>query len=138
MVTIQPLRTILGRTPLHWAAHNAQEGILQLLLGEYIDPGAKDLYGQTLLLLAAKNGCTGVVNLLVRYGADMNSRYNFEQLSPPWAAGKGHENVVRILLRACNQISETLHKLRFCLQLRKDMPLLWAFSLNTVQTQTRR
>lgn len=50
---------------MHWAGHNAQEGIFHLALGEHIDPDAKDLYGRTPLLLAAKTGYTGVVNILV-------------------------------------------------------------------------
>ena len=54
-----------GRTPLHWAAHNDDEGVLRLLLdAPNVDRDAVDRQGLTALDLALQNEAVEAIALL--------------------------------------------------------------------------
>ena len=54
-----------GRAPLHWAAHNDDDGVLRLLLAAPgVDRAASDARGQTALDLALENDAAGAAELL--------------------------------------------------------------------------
>jgi ankyrin repeat protein len=54
-----------GRAPLHWAAHNDEEGVLRLLLAASgVDRAATDARGQTALDLALENDAAAAAALL--------------------------------------------------------------------------
>ena len=54
-----------GRTPLHWAAHNDDAGVLRVLLGApNVDQGAVDGGGLTALDLAMQNEAAAAMRVL--------------------------------------------------------------------------
>jgi len=54
-----------GRTPLHWAAHNDDDGVLRVLLGApNVDQGAVDGGGLTALDLAMQNEGAAALRVL--------------------------------------------------------------------------
>ena len=54
-----------GRTPLHWAAYNDDDGVLRILLGApNVDHGAVDVDGLTALDLALQNEAAAALSVL--------------------------------------------------------------------------
>jgi ankyrin repeat protein len=64
------LRTVLGATPLHYAAMNLDSGPLQALVAAGANPNARDSEGRTPLHMAAFATRTDQVKLLLQAGAD--------------------------------------------------------------------
>jgi len=89
-----------GFTPLMWAAHWGNEGVVRLLLAmDDVIPDKPNNDGQTPLLQASFKGHEGVVRLLLAR-ADVNPGQRDIDGSTPFshACFGGHEAVVRLLL----------------------------------------
>ena len=56
---------LLWQTPLLWAAKNAHEAVVRLLIERNVNINVKDEYGYTPLTWAAMNGHQAVVRLLI-------------------------------------------------------------------------
>ncbi|KAL9026412.1 MAG: hypothetical protein Q9196_004919 [Gyalolechia fulgens] len=114
----------LGRTPLHFAAFNGQENIVESLLARgalvnvrraRTDPDHKSFlcqtihqqFGSTPLHIAAGKGHTGVVELLLKHGADLDAPDDHGYKAFFTAAKKGHANVIKLLLESGSQVSES-------------------------------
>ncbi len=63
-----------GRTPLHCAAENRHEAVVQLLLDRNADIKAKDKYGWTPLHYAAMSGHETILQRLISKGSDVKAR----------------------------------------------------------------
>lgn len=90
-----------GRTPLHWAACDAENCrmVAALLLDRKADPRAADHDGRTPLHLAADAGRDNVAYELLRRGADVNAPDNFRQTPLHLAASHRHfGDTVRTLI----------------------------------------
>ena len=89
-----------GKTPLHNAALNDNEGIVKVLLKAGTDVDRTDRKGWTPLLFAASHGHEGVVKALLNAGADANRADHHHETPLLLAAYNGHEAAVRALLAA--------------------------------------
>ena len=63
-----------GKTPLHWAAIEGQEEIVELLIAKGANVNAKADEGNTPLHTAALNNREEVAELLIAKGADVNAK----------------------------------------------------------------
>ena len=114
----------LGRTPLHFAAFNGQENIVESLLARgalvnvgraRTDPYHRSImsqtfhqqFGSTPLHIAAGEGHTDVVELLLKYGADLDTTDDLSDKAFIIAAKGGHANVIKVLLEHGCQGSES-------------------------------
>ncbi len=88
----------MGDTPLHLAARNGHEDIVQLLLTSKADVNAKDDWQQTPLHFAAAYGHMAVVELLLANGAEVNAK-NADNKTPLQCAVKNGNGDVAELLR---------------------------------------
>ena len=57
-------------TPLHWAALNGFESVIQLLISKGIERNSRSNFGWTALMQAVTNGHTAVVRALLDAGDD--------------------------------------------------------------------
>ena len=62
-----------SRTPLHFAATQGNEHVVEVLLDRGANPNAKDMNGNTPLHLAACTNQVKIVTLLLRAGTDINA-----------------------------------------------------------------
>ncbi|KAH0555897.1 hypothetical protein GP486_006156 [Trichoglossum hirsutum] len=84
-------------TPLHVAAKNGNEAIVQLLPGHEVNVAKTDK-GRTALLIAAEKGNVAVVRLLLEYGTDINANGDIGLVALHIAALNERKAVVRLLL----------------------------------------
>lgn len=100
-------------TPLHLAAANGHNDVVELLLTNKADVNATDDSGRTPLHLAVTNGNTDTVKLLLANQAKINTRDIYGTTPLHYAADKGHLEVVKLLLSSganvyvTNSVGET-------------------------------
>jgi ankyrin repeat protein len=87
-----------GMTPLHFAAHNGSNDMVEFLLTSKADVNARDKYGTTPLEEAAQWGHKDVAELLLDNKADVNARDNFGWTPLHRAALRGRKDVAELLL----------------------------------------
>ncbi|CAI7579925.1 unnamed protein product [Penicillium pancosmium] len=82
------VETTSNETPLHLAARNGHERLVQLFLClKNADPDVKDIQQHIPLMWAARNGHDGVVNMLIRTkNTNINSSDSMGYTSLAWAA----------------------------------------------------
>jgi len=87
-------------TSLAWAARNGQEGVVEMLLGDYeLHPNWSDYFGLTPLIYAIRCGHERVIEkLLGRRSVDPNAPDDRGKTPLSYAAQDGLEGVVEILL----------------------------------------
>lgn len=90
--------TVLGTTPLHFAASKGHKEIVALLLGRRAVIDARDLNGSTPLHTAAGDGFTEVVELLLKGGADLNAKDNQGRTPLHNSAQRRKPDVAELLL----------------------------------------
>ena len=88
------------RYPLHHAAAQGQEEVLQQLIREGHDVNMAGIAGYTPLIDAAYAGEVECVRLLLAAGADVNQTDNFHCTPLAYAALQGHAACVKLLLSA--------------------------------------
>ena len=87
-----------GTTPLHWAAHGDDAGIVGQLLAAGADPVAANRYGVRPISLACTNGNAAIVELLLDAGVDPDTAVAEGETALMTAARTGALDVVRLLL----------------------------------------
>jgi len=87
-----------GTTPLHWAVHENEPGIVKLLLDAGADPQASNRYGVRPIALACTNGNAAIVELLLEAGVDANTTLGEGETVLMTAARTGTLDVVELLL----------------------------------------
>ena len=87
-----------GMTPLHFAAHNGSNDMVEFLLANKAEVNARDKYGQTPLHSAARLGHKDVAELLLANKADVNATNDFGWTPLDEAAIGGHKDVAELLL----------------------------------------
>ncbi|MCY4660029.1 MAG: ankyrin repeat domain-containing protein [Acidobacteria bacterium] len=87
-----------GTTPLHWATHADDAGIVEQLLAAGADPEAANRYGVRPISLACTNGNAAVVEALLDAGADPDAALAEGETALMTAARTGALDVVRLLL----------------------------------------
>ncbi len=87
-----------GATPLHWAAMNGHQEIVELLLANSAEVNLKVIDGTTPLITAAVFGHKNVVALLLANGADVNAKNNDGMTPLHAAADKGYKEIAELLL----------------------------------------
>ena len=87
-----------GRIPLHWAAKNGHEKVVEMLLQHNPNVDKQDLSGLTALCLAAEYGHVRVVEILLQHNADMEKTDRTEMTPLHLAAWNGHVEAVKLLL----------------------------------------
>ncbi len=85
-------------TPLHFAAINGREDVVELFLSKGADVNAKNKSQRTPLHLAACFGHKDVVELFLSKGAEVNAKNKFGETPLDEAAKQGHKVVVEMLL----------------------------------------
>jgi len=87
-------------TPLAWAARNGQEGVVEMLLGNYeLYPNWSDCFGLTPLIYAIRCGHERVIEILLgKRSVDPNVPDDGGKTPLSYAAQDGLEGVVKILL----------------------------------------
>jgi len=90
-------RDSTGRTPLHFAAYEGHEDVVELLLAHGADVNAKADNGETPLHFAARKGYTNVVKLLWLHGADVDAKDNHGDTPLDLAAVYGNSAVAEVL-----------------------------------------
>ena len=89
-----------GATALHWAAHQGDAGLTDLLIRAGANPNLANEYGVTPLSLAALNGHAPTVERLLKGGAKVNSPLPSGETPLMTAARVGRLEVVRALVAA--------------------------------------
>ena len=97
MMILQEDRT--GRTPLHWAAFQGAEVVLDLIQAG-ADVNVYDSEGETPLMYAASSNSIDVVRVLIEAGANVNDRADDERTALIIAAQEGHTDMVELLIQA--------------------------------------
>lgn len=102
----QDTKNKMGRTALHWAAHNGHHHILEMLLGSSppVPMDERDDAGDTPLHVACRQGHLEAANVLVANGADVDSRNAAHLGALHTAAENGLVEIVEILLRSGAQM----------------------------------
>ncbi len=95
---IDAIKTPEGRTALHEAAYQGDEGLVEKVLKYKPNIEAKDKYGETPLHLAAFRGHTEVVNLLLEKGANIEAKNKFGYTALHLAAYFGELEVATALI----------------------------------------
>ncbi|KAF5291783.1 hypothetical protein FQA39_LY14271 [Lamprigera yunnana] len=86
-------------TPLHLAARNGNQNILELLLSYFHDVNVRTENGSTALLLASRWGHTDCVQMLLRHGAKVSICDNIYRMSPiHYSSLNGHKHSLALLL----------------------------------------
>ena len=100
-------------TPLHKAAIQGHERIIQLLLSHMADVDSRNYLGFTPLHLASQEGHLGSVLTLLQAGADPLLPNNFGALPIHMAAQHNHSEVVKIMIEQgrCSPDQVTLQPL---------------------------
>jgi len=94
-------RSANGWQPLHWAAWNGHEKVVEILLQHNVDVDKPDpILGKTALHLAAWKGHEKVVEQLLQHKADVDKEHQGAgKTALHWAAYKGNDRVIEILLQ---------------------------------------
>ena len=87
-----------GMTPLHFAAHNGSNDMVEFLLANKAEVNASDKYGQTPLHDASREGHTEVAKLLLANKAEVNAKDIFGDTPLHRAAVGGHKDAAELLL----------------------------------------
>ncbi len=85
-------------TPLHWAARNGHQQVVELLLVDGAEVNVVSRYGSTPLHLAAEYGREAVTRLLLAKGAQLDLKGRYGSTPLHWAARNGHTTVVELLM----------------------------------------
>ncbi|KAH0424575.1 hypothetical protein CcaCcLH18_11458 [Colletotrichum camelliae] len=85
--------------PIHWAAENGHEKIVDLLINKCVAKDAKSSAGYTPLHCAASNGHTRVMALLLQHGLGINDTCENGSTALHGAAYGGHEEAVKFLIQ---------------------------------------
>ena len=93
------LRQISEATPLHYAAADGQEEVVQVLLDAGVKVDPEMIPGTTPLHMAAENGYAGIVHLLIKGGANAN-KYAHQRTPLHMAVLANSAEVVQVLLEA--------------------------------------
>lgn len=87
-------------TPLHIAAMNGFQAVVEVLLANKADVNAQTRSGNTPLLLAAQGNNSKIVSLLLDHKADVNMQNNDGETPLSIAADRGQLENVKLLLAA--------------------------------------
>jgi ankyrin repeat protein len=110
-----------GSTALHWAVHNVDEELTELLLSREADPAVKNRYGATPLAEAVRIANKNLVLMLLEAGADPEATNEDGQTALMLAASTGVVDVAELLLDAGADVNATE-------QWRGQTALMWAAS----------
>ena len=94
-----------GKTPLHCAAENGHEKIIQLLLEQDVDVNTADKIGRTPLHWAAEEGHAQVVKLLLEKGVNVNAADHKGRTALTLVLRNFDHQGARLLLEAGAQMS---------------------------------
>jgi len=100
-------RSADGTTALHWAAHQGDRELVDLLLSRGADPNASNDYDATPLSVAAEEADFEIVQALVAAGAEVNSKNREGQTPLMVVARTGHTDSARLLLDAGADVNAT-------------------------------
>ncbi len=89
-----------GSTALHWAVHNVDEELTELLLSREADPAVKNRYGAAPLAEAVRIANANLVGMLLAAGADPEAMNEDGQTALMLAASTGVVDVAQLLLDA--------------------------------------
>lgn len=89
-----------GSTALHWAVHNVDEEMTDLLLSREADPSVKNRYGAAPLTEAVRIANANIVGMLLAAGADPEATNEDGQTALMLAASTGVSEVAELLLDA--------------------------------------
>ncbi|OLP83531.1 Ankyrin repeat and sterile alpha motif domain-containing protein 1B [Symbiodinium microadriaticum] len=88
-------------TPLHWAAQDGHERLVEKLLGLRVSTNAADICGATPLMIAAFNGRTRIIEALLRdRSTDVRQTNKYLGTALHYAAQRGHAAAVELLIDA--------------------------------------
>ena len=108
-----------GSTALHWAVHNVDEEMTELLLSREANPSAKNRYGAAPLTEAVRIANANIVGMLLEAGADPEATNADGQTALMLAASTGVTEVAELLLDAGANVNATE-------QWRGQTALMWA------------
>ncbi len=110
-----------GTTALHWAVHNVDEELTELLLSREADPAVKNRYGAAPLAEAVRIANANLVGMLLGAGADPEAMNEDNQTALMLAASTGVVEVAELLLDAGANVNATE-------EWRGQTALIWAAS----------